>query len=353
MPILGLILAAIAALASFLAAWWVMRRAPRLGLVQEPNERSSHTVPTPGGGGVGIAVGGTIAGLLCALLLPFLGVPVIMASVLLAFIGYYDDRRPLAVRWRLGAQVLLMGAIVAVLPLDAFNVLLGFAVPESVLLVVLTLGGALWINLFNFMDGIDGLAASEAIFLLLGAALVATLAEPRLVDDPRMWWMVGVAAACAGFLLLNWPPARLFMGDVGSTYLGLMTAFFALTTITSFWLSVWQWLILGALFIADSLTTLVRRIVRRERFWEAHRRHAYQALARRLGSHRRVTLLYIAINVVVLLPLTWIAGLFRGWDAAIAVVTLVVFALLAVRVGAGAPLEQDGQEEGAGAQDRQ
>lgn len=348
MPTLGLILAATAAVASFVTAWLVMRRAGRLGLVQAPNARSSHTMPTPSGGGVGIATGGTIAGLLCALLLPFLGVPVIMASVLIAFIGYYDDRRPLSARWRLGAQVLLMGAVVAVLPLEVLVGLTGL--PESVVMILVTLAGALWINLYNFMDGIDGLAASEAIFLLLGAALVALAFEPAVLDDPRLWWMVGLAAACLGFLALNWPPARLFMGDAGSTYLGLMIAFFALTTLTSFWLSLWQWLILAALFLADSLATLGRRIVARERFWEGHKRHAYQALARRFGSHRRVTLLYLAIDVVVLLPLAWLAGRYPGWAPAFALGILAVLVLLALRLGAGAPLQPVAEEPGAGAE---
>lgn len=349
MPTLGLAIAAIAALISFFTAWFVMRRAGRLGLMQQPNGRSSHVMPTPGGGGVGIVAGGSVAGLLMALLLPWLGIPVIMAGLLMAFIGYSDDRRPIAARWRLGAQVLLMGAIVAVLPLDQ----LGIPVPESVLLVVLTLGGALWINLFNFMDGIDGLAASEAIFLLVGAALLAYLLEPGIIDDPRLWWMLGLAAASFGFLLLNWPPAKIFMGDAGSTYLGLMTAFFALTTMTSFWLSLWQWLILAGLFLADSLTTLVRRMFRRERFWEGHKRHAYQALQRRFGSHLKVTLLYMGINVVLLLPLAWLAGAYRDWGFALTALTYVVLVAAAVWAGAGAPLQPEAEEEGAGAQDGQ
>jgi Fuc2NAc and GlcNAc transferase len=349
MPTLGLAIAAIAALVSFFTAWFIMRRAGKLGLMQQPNDRSSHVMPTPGGGGVGIVAGGSVAGLLMALLLPWLGVPVIMAGILLAFIGYSDDKRPIAARWRLGAQVLLMGAIVAVLPIDQ----LGLPVPESVLLVILTLGGALWINLFNFMDGIDGLAASEAIFLLVGAALLAFLFEPGIVDDPRLWWMLGLAAASFGFLLLNWPPARIFMGDAGSTYLGLMTAFFALSTMLSFWLTPWQWLILAGLFLVDSLTTLARRMLRRERFWEGHKRHAYQALQRRFGSHLKATLLYVGINVIVLLPLAWLAGAYRDWGFAIAAFTVVTLVAAALWAGAGAPLEQEAQEEGAGAQDRQ
>ncbi len=338
MPTLGLILAGVAAIASFLVTWFVRRRAGRLGLMQEPNARSSHTRPMPGGGGIGIVAGGSIAGLLSALLLPFVGATVIMASILLAFIGYYDDKRPISARWRLGAQVLLMGAIVAVLPLDAVIGQLGFAVPESLLLVILTLAGALWINLFNFMDGVDGLAASEAIFVLAAAGLLAVVAEPAIVEDPRLWWMLGLAAACLGFLLLNWPPARIFMGDVGSTYLGLMTAFFAFSSIASHWISLWQALILGALFLTDSLTTLAVRIIRREPFWEAHKRHAYQALQRRFGSHRRVTLLYVSIDVVVLLPLAYLAGVDRDWGFAIAALTFVVLVPLALRAGAGAPL---------------
>jgi Fuc2NAc and GlcNAc transferase len=349
MPTLGLIAAGLAATVSFVVAWFVMRRAGRLGLMQEVNARSSHTRPTPGGGGVGIVAGGTIAGLLTALLLPFLGVPVLMASILIAFIGYYDDRRPIAVRWRLGAQVLLMGAVVAVLPLDAMSA--GLGVPESVLMVIFALAGALWINLFNFMDGIDGLAASEAVFVLAGAALVAFLFEPGVAGDPRLWWMLGLAAACLGFLLLNWPPARIFMGDAGSTYLGLMTAFFALTTGASYWLSVWQWLILGALFLADSLATLARRIIGRERFWEGHKRHAYQALSRRWGSHLKVTLAFIAIDVIVLLPLAVLAGAWRDWGFAIAALVFAVLVPLALWAGAGATLEQDAEKEGAGSQD--
>jgi Fuc2NAc and GlcNAc transferase len=345
MPTLGLLIAAVALVLSALVTFAMLRRARRTGLVQAPNERSSHSVPTPTGGGIGIVVGGTFAGLLTAALIPFLAIPAMMAALLIAWIGYLDDRRPLAARWRLGAQVLLMGAVVAVLPLDLIPV------PDTVSLVVLALAGALWINLYNFMDGIDGLAGSEAVFILGGAALLAWLGNAGVVEDPRLWWMVGLAAACLGFLLFNWPPARIFMGDAGSTYLGLMIAFFALTTTFSFWLSPWQWLILAALFIADSLTTLGRRLVNRERVWEAHKRHAYQALQRRFGSHRKATLLYVAINFVVLLPLAWLAGRYADWAQPITGGVFVVLVPLMLLAGAGAPLEQ-AQHIGAGADDR-
>ncbi len=336
MASLGLAIAAIALLLSWGVAYFVMKRAARLGLLQEPNERSSHVRPTPVGGGLGIVVGGSFAGLLSSMLIPWLAVPVLMAGVLIALIGYSDDRRPIAARWRLGAQVLLSGAVVATLPLDALGPQLGLVVPESVLLVVLALSGALWINLFNFMDGIDGLAGSEAIFLLAGGALLAWLAEPLVLEDLRLWWMLGIAAATLGFLLLNWAPARIFMGDTGSTYLGLMIAFFGFSTIASAWLSIWQWLILGALFLTDSLVTLLRRALNREAVWEAHRRHAYQALQRRFRSHARVTVLALAIDVLVLLPLAWLAGQLPHWGWLIALATFAVLVPAAIRAGAGA-----------------
>lgn len=346
MPTLGLILAAVSLVLAAAVTFLVLRRAKRVGLVQTPNERSSHTVPTPTGGGIGIVVGGTFAGLLTAALIPFLAVPTIMASVLIAWVGYVDDRRPLPARWRLGAQVLLMGAVVALLPLDLIPL------PDWLLLIVLTLGGALWINLYNFMDGIDGLAGSEAVFLFAGAALLAWLAVPGVIEDPRLWWMLGLAAAALGFLLLNWPPARIFMGDAGSLYLGLMTAFFALTTMLSFWLSPWQWLILAALFLADSLTTLARRALNREPVWEAHKRHAYQALQRRFGSHRKVTLLYLGVNIVVLLPLAWLAGRYPDWTMPIVLAVFAVLIPVMLRAGAGAKLEQTEQKRSS-AQDSQ
>ena len=344
MPLFGLTIAAAAFALSLLVTWIVLRQARRMGLMQVPNARSSHTIPTPSGGGIGIVAGGVVAGLPVALLLPMPTMPVIVASVLLALVGFIDDRTPLAPRWRLGAQVLLMGMVVALLPLDVLIARLGVPVPEAVLLVILTLGAALWINLFNFMDGIDGLAGSEAMFLLGGAALLAWGGEPALIEAPRLWWMLGLAAACFGFLLLNWPPARIFMGDAGSTYLGLMTAAFALTTIIADWLSPWQWLILAALFLADSLTTLARRTLNRERAWEAHKRHAYQALQRRFGSHRKATLLYILVNVLVLLPLAWLAGHQAAWALPLTILVFVVLVPAMLYAGAGAPLEQAEKE---------
>lgn len=338
---LALIVVLLSGALAFGVALLVRRRATKLGLVQAPNERSSHTVPTPTGGGLGIVAGGTLAGLPMATLDPFVVIPVLVAGLLIAIIGYADDRRSLPVSWRLGGQVLLMGALVALVPTPALQAGLGLPLPEIVLFVLLALAGALWINLFNFMDGIDGLAATEAIFILCAAVVLAVASFPQLQGHPLTLWMLGLAAATAGFLLLNWPPAKLFMGDTGSTYLGLLIAFFALATLASGWLTLSQWLILPATFLADSLTTLGRRLLNREPIWQAHKRHAYQALQRRFGSHRTVTLLYAAIDLVVLLPGAALAGLYPQSGLALVLTVYLLLVPLALLAGAGAPLQPE------------
>lgn len=332
----GALVSGVAGPASFAVAWLVLRNAPALGLIAEPNARSSHTRPTPSGGGLGIVAGGLIAAL-PALLDSFWPVVVVVAaSLAIAAIGFLDDRRPLPARLRLGAQIVLVAALFAAVPLARLGAALGLEDLGPLLAVPLVLAAVYWINIFNFMDGIDGLAASEAAFIL-GAAAVLSLAAPGATGDPHLWWMVGLAAAALGFLLLNFPPARIFMGDAGSTCLGFMIAFFALWTIAAEWLSLWQWAILVALFAADATVTLLRRLLQGERVYEAHRRHAYQVLSRRWRGHLPVTLLAMALNVVWLLPLAWWAGALpeAAWIAALLAYGPLVAAALVV--GAGAP----------------
>lgn len=348
---IGIILTLVAFIAALRMAQLVIRHARRLGLVAAVTERSSHTAPTPTGGGIAIVLGGTIAALPFVLTAPSLGLPVLAAGLGMAAVGYVDDRRGLAPRYKLGAQLLLAALAAGLVPLEPVAASLGVVLPDGVLFVIVLLGVALWINLFNFMDGIDGLAGGEALVVLVGAAALVLLGRPEAIEAPLLWWMIGLGAAAGGFLGLNWAPARLFMGDTGSTYLGLMIAIFALATITVGWLTPWQWMILAGLFLADSLATLGRRALRRQPVWQAHRQHAYQHLARRWSRHDRVTQLYLAIDVALLLPLAWLAGIWREAGWAIAVVTLTALVALALAAGAGSGKEAD--EERAGADDRQ
>lgn len=315
-------------LSSGLLAWagsrLVLRQAGRLGLVQAPNRRSSHVKPTPHGGGIGVALGGSAAGIWLAWFHGGVFWPVSGLAFLLAALGLWDDMRHLPVRTRFAAQVLLCALLLQALG--------GWSPAVGGLLLF---AGVWWVNLFNFMDGIDGIAASQALFMLVAGALLGAWFHPGVAGTAGWLWMLAVAAAALGFLLLNWPPARIFMGDVGSTYLAFMIFALALLSVREGWLTYPVWLVLGAVFVADASVTLLRRMLAGERWFEAHRSHAYQRLSRRWGSHRRVTLLAIAFNLLWLVPLAW-ACLARPGAAwifmALAYVPLSV-ALLALGAG--------------------
>jgi Fuc2NAc and GlcNAc transferase len=253
-------------------------------------------------------------------------------AILLAAIGFIDDRRSIPPRVRLAAQIILAAGMVATLPLDMATLL----VPPVIVGAVLVVAAVYWINIFNFMDGIDGLAASQALVMLLGAAFLA-LASGTPLNAPMIWWMFAIAAASLGLLVLNWPPASIFMGDAGSTYLGFMLVYLAYATIAAGWLNLAQWLILSALFVTDATITLLRRATRGEPVFEAHRLHAYQHLSRRWQSHRAVTLLAIAVNVVWLLPLAWAAGTWHGFEPVATALAYGPLIILVALAGAGAP----------------
>lgn len=334
--LLPVLIAVIAALASFAAAYAVRRNAVRLGLIQTPNARSSHTIPTPGGGGVGIVLGGSIAMAYAALVTSWPNWVLLALSLCVAAIGFYDDRKPLPARIRFGAQLAFTAiAMALVVPLDALGNAIGLPLPLWLLGAVGVVAIVYWINLFNFMDGIDGIAGSQAVFMAAGALALAA-AHTDIAGAGLCLMLLGLTGATAGFLALNWPPAKIFMGDAGSTYLGFMLAMLAMLTIASSWLTLIQWAILGALFVTDATVTLLRRLLLREKVFEAHRRHAYQHLSRRWSGHVPVTLSFIGINIVWLLPLAWVSTL-PGWALPAVLLAYLPLIGLALYAGAGAP----------------
>jgi Fuc2NAc and GlcNAc transferase len=323
---------------SLLLTGWMRRVALSRGLLDVPNARSSHQIPTPRGGGVAIAVAASAGFCLLAaahrldvnLLIALLG-----GGTAVAVVGFVDDHRPLPASIRLAMHaaaatwaVVWLGGLPPLRIADHV-VQLGFGG------YVLSVLGIVWtLNLFNFMDGIDGIAASEAVFIGVGGALLAILSGFGGVS-------FGVdlvfAAACGGFLVYNWPPARVFMGDVGSGFVGFVIAVLALATARLNSSAAWEWLLLGAVFFVDATVTLVRRIARGERAQDAHRSHAYQWLARRWKSHRRVTLATIFINVGWCLPCALIATLFPEYALWILVAALTALAVAVATAGAGRP----------------
>jgi len=190
-----------------------------------------------------------------------------------------------------------------------------------------------WVlNLFNFMDGIDGLAASEAAYVTAaGAALWLLFGSDKSLPVASLC----VAASSLGFLVWNWPPAKIFMGDVGSGYLGYAIAVLGLGAGRRDGAMLCAWVILGGVFFIDATTTLLLRLVRGRRIYEAHRSHAYQWLARRWGSHRRVTVAVLMVNSLWLLPCAMFAVSHPLHAAGATVVALAPLVIIAVASGSG------------------
>lgn len=334
--VVGVLFIMLAFLAGWLGADWLAKKADRFGLISVPNERSSHVERTPTGGGMGMALGVLCAGLFYAI--AGKNIPLAVAVVLsfgLALAGFQDDRKGISPSIRLALQLLVIAVMFYMQP--PLPVLLpgGIWLSGAALMVVGGLAGLWWLNAFNFMDGIDGLAASQAIFMLAaGCGLMAWTS--RLGMDIHIWLaMLAVAAAALGFLMVNWTPARIFMGDAGSLFLGMMILFFVLRTVADGWLSWQTWMVLTAVFLADATTTLLARLLRGHRLVNAHRTHAYQHLARMLGSHEKATLRYVVINVGYLLPLAVLTITWPQWAWAIAIFSVASLSVVALKLGAG------------------
>ena len=281
-------------------AWLLARNATRLGLLDVPNERSSHATTTPRGGGLGI-VAGVATGII---FLGAVGVPLdrnlgilLAGTAVLAALGMIDDIRSVPAVYRLAVQLAVAVAVVALIggvdrlplppPLDLPIGWLG--VPLSVVwLVTVT-------NFYNFMDGIDGLAAGQGFASCAG--VIIGIWSGGAVE------LAGVlAAACLGFLLLNSPPARIFLGDSGSYSLGFAIAGMPLLA-PSFGrpMALFGVAVGLTLFLLDPLETLVRLARAGRRIGIAHRAHSYQALASSRDRHRRVTLVLVFAGLVLAL----------------------------------------------------
>jgi Fuc2NAc and GlcNAc transferase len=302
------LIAAVTLLASAVLTLVVRKVALSRGLLDVPNSRSSHSTPTARGGGLAIVLAAT-AGFLTLYARAVIPANLLIAlcggGLAVAIVGFVDDRRSVRARVRIAVHVVAATWAVIWLgglpPLRIGAALVQLGVGGDVLAVL----GIVWtLNLFNFMDGIDGIAASEAVFVAgAGSALMLAAGLPASVPSAAAVF----AASCAGFLPWNWPRARIFMGDVGSGYLGYVIAVLACAAGRSSPVAVWTWLVLGGVFFVDSTATLVRRALRGERVQQAHRSHAYQWLARRWGGHRPVTVSVLAVNVFWLLPAAYLS----------------------------------------------
>jgi Fuc2NAc and GlcNAc transferase len=181
------------------------------------------------------------------------------------------------------------------------------------------------------MDGIDGIAGVEAITVAACAAGLLILSGETALSI----WILSLVFACLGFLVWNWPPAKIFMGDVGSGFLGVTLGGFALITSNQSELTVWTWLILLGVFLVDSTVTLVTRMARGAKWYEAHRSHAYQHLAIKYNSHKKVTIGVLIVNIAWLFPWAWLSVIYPGMGIVFVVVAYLPLIVVAIVNGAG------------------
>lgn len=325
-----------ALVASFLLTGCVRRYALSRSLLDIPGNRSSHQVPTPRGGGGAIVISFLVA--LIALLYVGLMDPatfsvLVGAGAIVALVGFLDDHGHVAARWRLLSHFAAAAWVVFWLgPLPPIPWVAG-TLDLGVLGYLLAALFLVWmLNLYNFMDGIDGIASLQAITVCLGAAGVyAANGDSTLILAPLL-----LACCVTGFLFWNFPPARIFMGDAGSGFLGIILGILALVAGHENALYFWMWLVLMGVFIVDATFTLLRRLLRGEKVYEAHRSHGYQFASRHHGSHLPVTLAVGLINALWLLPIS--VCVFKSWISPLPGVAVAYLPLLilAFRYRAGA-----------------
>jgi Fuc2NAc and GlcNAc transferase len=265
---------------TFLSSWWltgrVRRTAIALGVMDVPNQRSSHSVPTPRGGGVAIVISSSMAYMVLAALglLEFHWFMALVGGGLgVAVIGYLDDRSTVGVAARfavhIGAAVWAASWVGGIEQIQLGDYV--YSMPHMG--YVITILAIVWVlNLFNFMDGIDGIAGAQSTFVALMGGAIAWVCG---LQSSAIAASLVIAAASLGFLRWNWPPAKIFMGDAGSGYLGFVLAVLALGSSRESPKLMVTWLILGGLFFVDATVTLLRRLARGERVYQAHRSHAY------------------------------------------------------------------------------
>jgi Fuc2NAc and GlcNAc transferase len=297
--------AVLAFVVSYVSVRIAIAYAQRRGMMDAPGHRRSHSMPTPRGGGIGIVLGVLLAAPFSLLFLPVSPGPAITAAfsvavIAVAAIGWLDDHGSLPIRPRLLIQ--LAATLLLCLAVAMRTSSLLWAIP-------LLLAGVWCINLHNFMDGIDGLAAQQAMFFGAAYAALAWSAGSAALAGAGL----AVVGAATGFWCFNRSPAKIFMGDVGSATVGLIV--FALSAMLWAFRTnlLWPVLIFSSAFVVDATLTLLVRMLRGARWYTPHREHLYQWLVRRGASHRKVALGYFAWNVIVCVPVAWIA--FR-WPAA-------------------------------------
>lgn len=329
----ALLVFAATAIAATFATRLVLAGLQRRAILDLPNERSSHARPTPRGGGIAVVAILIPSWALIHHLDPRTGPSqwLVIAGILaLAVLSWLDDLHNLSAGLRIVCHALVVTAVLAVLPADAL-VFQGLLPP----LADRVAAGILWlwfINLFNFMDGIDGISGVETISIALGLVIVAATSGD-LAWRGEILFSMALAGTAFGFLLWNWHPARLFLGDVGSVPLGFALGWLLiLAAVAGYWAAA---VILPLYYFADATITLIRRALRGAKIWQAHREHFYQQAVARGRDHAAVARA-IAIGNLCLIGVAVAAERAAGAAKLIAIMAAITTVALLLTFLAGA-----------------
>ena len=322
---------------AFAMTYFMRAYALKKNIIDNPNERSSHSIPTPRGGGVAV-VGSYLLALVTLMysqqLALHTGFVLMAAGFVIALLGFLDDHGHINSMLRLAIHFLV--AIGVVLSLGGFaevtvsnGVQLGFIANIIAVLFLVWL-----LNLYNFMDGINGIASVEAITTTMSMAILYLILNTSLNAD--ILWLL--AACIFGFLLWNFPKAKIFMGDACSGFLGLTLGILALVALKENLALFCAWIICLGVFVVDATYTLIKRVLSGHKMYDAHRSHSYQILSRKWGSHTPVTLVVAAVNLFWLFPIAYITVTQNITYPEIAVlIAYIPLLLVAIKLKAGNP----------------
>lgn len=298
------------------------------GLVSIPNSRSFHQGSIPLGGGIIFVFFWVVGWLLSFIfnLTSFKELIVFLPSTLMvSIIGYWDDHKNLTAKQRLIAQLIASILCVSIIGEIPYLHLFGrSAVYLGSFGIILTIIGLIWsTNLYNFMDGLDGMAAVEALFVFGMSGLLFW--HNNAIKMAILSWLI--VAMVAGFLVWNWPKAKVFMGDVGSYFLGFLVALFSLIGDIWYNIPVVFWFILYGVFWFDATVTVIRRFIFKENLTVAHREHAFHRVQRLGFSHQQVLLGIITLNMVLSSIVIWVLFIqpdYLKWGLLLAIIILTI-----------------------------
>lgn len=332
---LFLLLLAVCFITSFVITKVVVKYANKIKLMDHPVARSSHDISTPRGGGVSIVFVFILSLIYLnrsseldnSMLLSF-----VSGGLLVSIIGFWDDIQNLSRKVRVLVHIIAGVVSLSFLSELPEIVIFNLYLNNQILLFPFYTVVLVWLlNLYNFMDGIDGIASVEAIAVLIGASLILVLHGD--FNTPKVFLVL--SSTISGFLIWNWPPVKIFMGDVCSGFIGFIIGLFIITSIRSEFINAWVWLILLAVFIVDATYTLVRRFIHGNTWYGAHRSHAYQILSRKYKSHKKITTSVLVVNIVWLYPFAYLASIYEFWAPLISLIALLPLILIEFKVKAG------------------